>query len=376
MGGTSMKKRLILLAILACLSLCGCSWLDGSYLSVKPHQGQNSTAQSKDKSAANYAQLRAALEEMVTAGTESAVINVAQYRQDLVEEGIANAVSFVTQRYPLGAWAVEKINYEVGTGAGQPAISVNISYLHGRSEIRKIKNAEHMESATKLIADALEECSDSVVLLVKNYRAMDFVQIVDDYMKENPNVIMELPQVAVGIYPEAGNNRILEVKFTYETSRDSLRQMQQQVRRVFASASLYINSDATEAQKFDQLYTFLMERFDYEVQTSITPAYSLLIHGVGDCEVFASVYAAMCRQAGLDCEVISGTKNGESWYWNLICENDVYYHVDLLHCSEIGRFERLTDAQMEGYVWDYSAYGTDSAPVSQTIPEETEKNPE
>ena len=143
-----MKNRLILLAALACLLLCGCSWLDGSYLSVKPHQGQNSAAQSKDRSASNYVELRAVLEDMITSGVESAVINVAQYREDLVDEGIANAVLYVTQRYPLGAWAVEQIDYEVGTGAGQPAVSVNISYLHGRSEIRKIKNAEHMEQAT------------------------------------------------------------------------------------------------------------------------------------------------------------------------------------------------------------------------------------
>lgn len=371
-----MKMKTALLAVLACLLLAGCSWMDGSYLSITPHREQNAGGQSKDRAATNYLELRTALEEMVNSGTESAVINVAGYRQDLVDEGIASAVLHASERYPLGAWAVDEISYEVGTGGGQPAISVNISYIHGRSEIRKVQKTDGMAKAQKLIIDALESYSDSVVVLAGNYEATDFVQIVEDHMKKNPDSVMELPQVAVGIYPDAGSSRILEVKFTYETSRESLRQMQQQVRRVFESASLYVNSDATEDQKFAQLYTFLMERFDYEVQTSITPAYSLLSHGVGDCKAFASVYAAMCRQAGLDCQMVSGTKNGQSWHWNIICENGVYYHVDLLQCNESGRFQRLTDADMQGYVWDYSAYGSAQVTPSESIDTEMEKTDE
>ena len=368
-----MRKRLIPLLVLLCLLLGGCDWMSGSYLSITPHQEQNYGVQSKDRTASNYLQLRTVLEEMVDSGMENAVINVAGYRQDLLDEGIVNAVMYASERYPRGAWAVDEITYEIGAGGGQPAISVNISYIHGRSEIRKIKNADSMEKARNTIVAALEDCSDSVVILVKDYYAMDFVQIVEDYMAENPNIVMEMPQVAVGVYPDAGSNRILEVKFTYETSRESLRQMQQEVRRIFASAQLYINSDATEEQKFNQLYTFLLERFDYDIQTSITPAYSLLSHGVGDCEAFATVYAAMCRQAGLDCQVISGTHEGESWHWNLIREGDAYYHVDLLRCNEEGMFYSRASADMYGYVWDYSAYGNVETVPAETTADETEK---
>ena len=370
-----MKKSLALLAAV-CLLLSGCSWMDGSYLSITPHRTQSVGNQSKDISASNYLQLRTVLEDMVKAGMETAVINVSGYREDLVDDGIANAALFAAERSPLGAYAVEDITYEIGTGGGKPAISVNISYIHGRSQIRKIKNAGNMDAAKKLILEALEECSDSVVVWVSNYNAMDLVQIVEDYAKENPNTVMELPQVSVGIYPDAGASPILEVKFQYETSRESLRQMQQQVRRTFASSQLHINNDATDAQKFAQLYTFLMERFDYEVQTSITPAYSLLSHGVGDSEAFATVYAAMCRQAGLQCDTVSGTRDGQSWHWNIIRGDGVYYHVDLLRCSEIGGFRRWTDAEMQGYVWDYSAYGNAQMIPEEVVPEETVKNVE
>ncbi len=96
---------------------------------------------------------------------------------------------------------------------------------------------------------------------------------------------MELPQLSVGTYPELGPSRVMEMKFTYQTSRDALRSMQNQVQRVFASASLYISRDDAQAQKFAQLFSFLMERFDYELEASITPTYSLLCHGVGISDV-------------------------------------------------------------------------------------------
>ena len=351
-----MKRHVLILAVALCVLLCGCSWMDGSYLSITPHQGQNAAVQVKDRAASNYLQLRSVLEDMVDSGTENAIINVANYRQELVEEAISKATLHAKERYPLGAYAVEDILYEVGTNGGQPAISVSISYIHGRSEIRKIESVMTMYAVNESVTTALADCSEGVVFYVKNYEAVDLLQVVEDYMKEHPDVVMELPKVAVGVYPDTGSSRVVEVKFTYETSRESLRQMQQQVRRVFDSAKLYLNSDATTEQKYAQLYTFLMERFDYTVQTSITPAYSLLSHGVGDCEVFASVYAAMCRQAGLDCSMVSGTKDGKSWYWNIIQEDGVNYHVDLLACSEAGEFVRLTDEEMTEYVWDYSAY--------------------
>lgn len=370
-----MKRYRIILICLAALLLGGCSWMDGSYLSVKPHMGQNVSTQAKVRTASNYLQLRTALEEMVDSGVENAVINVAGYRTDLVEEGVANAVLHTKQRYPLGAYAVEDISYEIGTSSGMPAVLVNISYIHGRSEIRTIKNADDMTDVKELVSEAMNQCSNGIVVLVKLYEATDLQQHVEDYMRSNPDIVMELPQVAVGIYPDAGSNRILEVKFTYETSRDTLRLMQQQVQRVFASAQLYINSDAATEQKCAQLYTFLMERFDYTMQTSITPFYSLLNHGVGDQEAFATVYAAMCNQAGVECSVVSGTRNGRSWYWNIVQEDGVNYHVDLIRCSESGSFRWLTDDQMEAYVWDYSAYEIPVPEETEPVPTETVPDP-
>ena len=350
-----MKRIALLLAL--CLLLSGCTaWMDGSHLTVTPHQEQIPNVQTAAVTASNYDELRSVMEKIVESGAESGVINVAEYDPEQLELGIRLAATYVQNQFPLGVYAIENLQYEIGSGGGQPAVSVSISYIHGRSEIRKIQEVDDMSEARAAIEEALADCAEGVVLLIDEYRETDLAQMVEDFAYQNPNVVMEVPQAAVGVYPDSGSSRVAELKFTYQSSRDALRQMQSQVERVFTSAVLYTSSDAAESRKYTQLYTFLMERFDYKLETSITPSYSLLCHGVGDSRAFATVYAAMCRMAQLDCQVVSGTRDGEPWYWNLILEDGVYYHVDLLRSSETGSLQRLTDDEMVGYVWDYSAY--------------------
>ena len=89
---------------------------------------------------------------------------------------------------------------------------------------------------------------------------------------------------------------------------------------------------------------------------------------MGDAKAFAVIYAAMCREAGLECLTVSGTRWGEPWYWNMIEDNGKYYHVDLLRCSQDELFYERTDEEMEGYVWDYSAFPKSEPRVEPTDP--------
>lgn len=350
-----MRYKMIALLLAVSLMLSGCGWMDGSRYSVTPHREQRQSEQTGVMVASNYLELMAALEEMISDGTESGVINVAEYPADAVESGIVAAVRHAMEVYPIGAYAVEEINYELGSGGGLPAVAVSIVYRHSRTEIQMIRQVTDMEDAAEVIMEALEDYDAGVVLQVENYRDVDIPQLVQDYAEENPQTVMETPQVAAAIHG-SGKGRVMELTFTYQTSRESLRQMQAQVKPVFDAAVLYVSGDGADRQKYSQLYAFLMERFDYKVETSITPAYSLLRHGVGDSRAFATVYAAMCRDAGLECMVVTGTCSGEPRTWNIVLDGEHYYHVDLLRCSALGSYRESTDNEMTGYVWDYSAY--------------------
>ena len=369
-----MKRTLLPLFFALSLLLGGCGWLNGSFVSVTPHEAPKQVAHADTITAANYKDFLAALKQLVAAGTEVAAIHVEEYPEKALEAGIRRAVYTVMHNDPIGAYAVEDIQYEIGSRSGLPAVSITVSYRHNSTELQRIRRAAGITQARSITANALESYEAGIVLLVGQYEETDFSQFVQDYAREHPETIMEVPQVTQALYG-TGESRVVELIFSYQTSRDSLRRMQTQVKPVFESAVLYVSGDGDDYQKFSQLYAFLMERFDYKLETSITPTYSLLRHGIGDSRAFAQVYAAMCRDAGLTCMTVTGTRDGEPWTWNIILDGEEYYHVDLLRCSESGKYREQPDEEMDGYVWDYSAYpvcgGRPAAPKApETLPYE------
>lgn len=350
-------KRFVLCLLAVSFLLGGCSLFDSSYYSATPHQGQSAPGEAEAISVNRYVDLRDALVDLVHSGTESRVINVPEYETLRLEADMERAISYVREQDAIGAYAVEDIRYELGTSGFVSAVAVKISYLHNREELRQIQQAKDMEDVWDKIKSALLSCNAGIVLKVEAYAETDLIQMVADCALANPDTVMEIPEVTMEVYPEQGAQRVISLKFTYQNSRTDLRQMQAQVSPVFRSAKLYVSDSSSDSQKFSRLYAFLMERFDsFQVKTSITPSYSLLHHGVGDSRAFALVYARMCEMAGLECQVVTGTRQGEPWSWNLVLDNGNYYHVDLLRSSETGGFQMLTDEQMEAYVWDYSAF--------------------
>ena len=360
-------KRMFALLLTCCLLLSGCSLLDASYHFAVPHEHSGGGEEIMN-SASNYLQLRTVLEEMVSAGLESSVISLEEFPEEKVIDSMELAIRHILSSYPIGAYAVEQIRWDLGQGL----LSVEIDYRRSRTQIDQIQTVRTVSAAREAIDRALSTFADSLVLQITLYTELDVANYIADFAARNPNIVMELPQVTAQLYPQNGSTRILELEFDYQTSRESLRSMASQVRQVFSSARLYVTPGADDGVKLNQLYGFLMERFDYVVETSITPAYSLLNYGVGDSRAFAQVYAAMCRQSGLEVEVVSGTCSGESRFWNIVRNGDRYFHVDLLECAMLGRYREKTDQEMTGYVWDYQAYPAcgEWAPTEPTEPTE------
>ena len=369
-----MKRIAGLMAVLMTVLCCGgCGWLDGSFVSVTPHQiGYSDGSDQKIPAIADYIDLRGALIGMIDSGASEAVFHLDHYKTDDVRKDMIRAKNYIHTSHPIGAYSVESIDYEFGATGGQDALSVKLTYRHTRAEIDRIRTVYGIPGAQALIADALDHHRSALVLLVTGYQETDLVQWITDYAGLHPDVVMELPQVSVQTYPDQGDARVIELAFTYQNSRDSLHQMQEQVKPVFSSAALYVSGEADDQTKFSQLFTFLMERFEYRLETSLTPSYSLLCHGVGDSKAFAQVYSAMCRQAGLECQSVSGTFDGESRHWNLVQCGGVYYHVDLLRSAENGSLVLMDDAMMQAYVWDYDAYPAGGTPVPSATGTATE----
>lgn len=364
-------KRFSAMLVIICILLSGCStWLDGSYHSIKPHEEKQNDSGSDIVAVSSYAALYRALTNMVQYGTASGVISVKNYNQLVVARDMRYAIENMKLSDPIGAYAVEKVEFELGTNAGQPAIAVNISYYHDRTELQKIHRLENMTQAGETIGVALDSCDSGIVLYVKEFQELDLVQWVEDYGSHHADRVMETPQVAVNVYPETGASRVLELKFTYQNSRDSLRSMQEQVEEKLRRVVNEAKSNETQPEKFAALFAALpkeMVGFD----TSITPAYSLLVHSVGDSKALASVFSAMCARLELNCITVTGTYQGQPRSWNILQIDGAYFHADLLRSLELGSLQTMTDSQMTGYVWDYSTY-----PACSGVPESAQaENP-
>lgn len=357
-------KRFGAMLLLVCILLSGCStWLDGSYYSVKPHEEKQEDFSSDIVAASSYSTLCRALTGMVHSGTTSGVISVKNYNQLVLARDMQYAVEDVKANDPIGAYAVEEVEFELGTKAGQPAIAVKISYYHDRAELQKIHQLEDMNQVKQDIGEALDNCDSGVVLYVENYQGLDCIQWVEDYSSLHVDRVMETPQVAVSIYPETGTSRVLELKFVYQNSRDSLRSMKEQVKTILDVVVADAEMKDGEINKYKAALTALPRKL-ISKDISLTPAYSLLMHGVGDSKALARVYSALCNRLGLNCITVTGTYQGKPRNWNILQIDGAYFHLDLLRSLGTGDLRIMTDSQMSGYVWDYAAY-----PVCSGVPE-------
>ena len=354
-----MKRTAIILLLIVCLTLSGCGpWLSREYLWEQEHLIPSAPDSGQNVVVADYGQLVKVLTDFIERGTELFSVSVAQYDRTVLERDVDQAVASVRATNPIAAYAVSDVTCRIGTVAGETVLVVQVDYLHDHTEISNILTVSDNEAAKVAIGNAMNECSSGIVLRVESFVEEDFMVAAELYAMQYPQYVMETPQISVTVYPESGTNRVLVIRFNYANSRDVLRDMQSQVLTVFDASVNMVSLATSQKEKYQQMYVLMMERFQkYTIETSVTPAYSLLLHGVGDARAFAILYAAMCHEAQLECYVVTGTKGGKQWYWNIVNIDGVYYHVDLLRSKGDGTLRLMTDQIInEGYVWDFSAY--------------------
>lgn len=351
-----MKRIGSLIMLLAlCLSLFGCG-MEGHYVSVTPHPHQDVYRELGELYASSYREMRSALSQLIADGADRGIIFLVDLDENTGNSYMESIVENLYRTDPVAVYAVESVQYGLGTNTGRKAIAVEILYKKSRTEIQRIKHVENMEQVLESVEDALEEVGTSLVLRTDTYEPTDFTLLVQRIADENPDKVMEIPQTVATVYPEEGTARVIELTFSYRTDQQTLLHMKELVWPVFTAAELYVQGGQDPMDKYAQLYNFLMQRYDYTFMASATPTYSLLQEGVGDCRAFASVYSAICNKAGLNCRVISGTRNGEVWYWNQIEDDGRVFYVDLLRSYQQGNLQLLSEAQMPEYTWDKNYY--------------------
>ena len=97
-------RRIAALGAALALLLSGCSWMDGSYVSVTPHRvGAGQTVEGAARAISSYMELRQALVELIEDGVTEGFFSLADYPREDVVADMDQAVAYAMESYPIGA---------------------------------------------------------------------------------------------------------------------------------------------------------------------------------------------------------------------------------------------------------------------------------
>lgn len=353
--------RRLLACLLCVLALSGCSMVENEVLLISSHVEQPTQPSSHSAQSitvvSNRDELRGAVLTLIANWVEQGEIWVQDYKGD-VQKDLDDAVLYATQEHPDGSYAVDYMQAEFSGDSAQGRITVSSVFRRSAAEIASIVTVADDAAAMEHIRKALQEYSIALTLRIRNYSEADFPQLIRRLCLENPTQYLVLPTLTANLYPKEGDMRILELHLSYPEGKEQMREKLQSVQTTLSSASAYVMTGKTEADRVRLLSRFLTERVQYvaEEEEPTMPAYSLLHEKTAHSLSFGSVFYAECNAAGLHCRIVEGARNDKAHYWNLVCIDGLYYHVDLQRTIELqlGQAELLYDEDLlaEGYTWD------------------------
>ena len=346
--------RKMMCAVMAALMLLstGCSsMLNRDYSSVTVHSATpTAEGDANTMRVQNYQELVNALIYPINQGEESGSIRYSGEEADF-KKLMDEACLEVKQEDPLGAYAVDYIKYSVISIVGSYEADVQITYRRTREQVASIVDATGAAAIRSELSRALSSFDTEVVLRISYFEEDEayIQQLVRQAYLSNPATALDFPDAQVAMYPESGQQRIVEVTLTYHQSLQTLESRRNSLSRE-AERICQPLTELTIKEKLDGITGTLQSLGAYSAQGGST-AYDALLGGGGDSQGVALAFSLLCRQVGITCSVVDGQKNGQSHFWNVVQTASGYRHVDL---SRTGSVTYNVDQTMtqQGYVWD------------------------
>ena len=346
--------RKMMCAVMAALMLLstGCSsMLNRDYSSVTVHSATpTAEGDANTMRVQNYQELVNALIYLINQGEESGSIRYSGEEADF-KKLMDEACLEVKQEDPLGAYAVDYIKYSVISIVGSYEADVQITYRRTREQVASIVDATGAAAIRSELSRALSSFDTEVVLRISYFEEDEayIQQLVRQAYLSNPAPALDFPDAQVAMYPESGQQRIVEVTLTYHQSLQTLESWRNSLSRE-ADRICQPLTELTIKEKLDGITGTLQSMGAYSAQGGST-AYDALLGGGGDSQGVALAFSLLCRQVGITCSVVDGQKNGQSHFWNVVQTASGYRHVDLSRAGSVTYNVDQTMTQ-QGYVWD------------------------
>ena len=168
-----MKRAVILLLVLLmCFGMTGCSMLERSYTSVQPHS--SSYYESEDKSvlrAETYQDLVNDLLVLVGEHREEGTIWLyADEALGDVQQAVDAACQEVQSETPMGSYAVEYMTYTISdTGRNYIDLQLTISYRRSAEQMDRLVNVTGVVALRDLLSAAAESGAGEMAVQLANF---------------------------------------------------------------------------------------------------------------------------------------------------------------------------------------------------------------
>lgn len=356
-----MKKRLLAVLTALSLLLTGCaSLLEQEYVDVTPHnaiptaEGDPSTLRAE-----NYQELVNALLYLVTSGKESGKVRLYLNSED-IDADLEAACLEVVQEDPLAAYCVDYIKYSVQPVVTYADADVQIVYRRTQEQIASISAVTGVTAIRSELVEALNTSATELVLRISYFDGDE--QFIHTLCRQayyaNPASALDLPDIAVSIYPDSGRQRIIEMALTYHLEPTELENQRAALQHAISLFLMNLTPEEGET-RLAALIRVLSEQCAYDPEGGSTAYHALLAHSANS-EGMALAMAALCNELDIPCRIVSGTRDNVHHVWNLISRDEGWYHLDLTQLQTespdgeepLALFRTDLELTEAGYVWD------------------------
>ena len=362
-----MKLRHLTLLLCVSLSLTGCSaLLERNYATVEPHSSKFWESEAAGTlRAENYQDIVNDLLILIGQHTESATVRLYNYEDDLtVADTLEQATTEVQQETPMGAYAVEYITASSRSQRGYYEISIQISYRRTAEQVASVNTVAGSGAIRGELRDALTSFVPETAFRVNYFdqaQGDDYIpRLIRQAYYDSPAAALGLPEAVVNLYPESGQQRAVEVLFTYPEEPELLREKSQ---ALTSAAQVLVDPYRTGLRNsalIPVLYRALREHTGLgEAQDAPLPApsvsgstaYAALVEGQADSEGLALTFQLLSGKMEVGSVLVEGTLNGEPHFWNQLTADGGAHYVDLTRDAS-GTTYSAADLLSLGYVWE------------------------
>lgn len=362
-----MAKRILctILFLALLLPACACTSIYAAeysfsepYTNKELEDGLNDGTQ-----VSNYHQLMTALLDTIGRSETASTIFFMDYSGS-VSNDMAEVCEEVINQTPLGAYAVESMDYELSRMVSNYKASIRISYKRTPSEIRSVTSVSTADELRSYISSCLY--SDISELAVRVYSSGINESVIREAVygiyKDDPLLIVAEPIVDISSYPRNSLSRIYSIRLDFGEYDANHRAMKIMLENEAESVSLSLAEDNVGYLAYD-VAKYLTKYYDVTATGRLDyTAYGALNCHLANSKGIAMAYKVLCSKLGIECLVVEGrfgASGTRTHFWNIIKYAGNYYHVDAARMGEAGPGATFlcNDAAFQGsYYWDTSSY--------------------